>query len=56
MECGNLGSIQNMFEKKIKVKCEITSDLERNKSLQKSFYCLVLVLLIQRWVAFPKAV
>ena len=32
---GNLGSIQNMFEKKIKVKCEITSDLERIRAAEK---------------------
>ena len=32
---GNLGSIYNMFEKKIRVKCEITSDLDKIASAEK---------------------
>lgn len=32
---GNLGSIHNMFVKKIKVECEITSDLDKIKSAEK---------------------
>ena len=32
---GNLGSIYNMFVKKIKVECEITSDLDKIKSAEK---------------------
>lgn len=32
---GNLGSIYNMFVKKIKVECEVTSDLDKIKSAKK---------------------
>ena len=32
---GNLGSIYNMFVKKIKVECEITADLDKIKSAKK---------------------
>lgn len=45
---GNLGSIQNMFEKKIKVECEITSDLDKIKSAEK--------LLLPGVGAFDKAI
>ncbi|MDA7531539.1 imidazole glycerol phosphate synthase subunit HisH [Akkermansiaceae bacterium] len=45
---GNLGSIQNMFEKKIKVNCEITSDLDKIKSAEK--------LLLPGVGAFDKAI
>lgn len=32
---GNLGSIQNMFKKKIKVDCEVTSDLDKIRAAKK---------------------